>query len=681
MTQPNSTIAPLGVSLDGDKGTIRVFSSTATSIEFLVLDPNDSGNVLQRITLRPMGDGVWSATSPAIELGTHYALRASGPDGPRHAFNHNLNLIDPYARGVVRESAREFHNVVVDDSFDWQGVQKPNTPLKDTVIYEAHARGLTRGNLDLHDDIRGTYAALAHPSTIAHLKEIGITAVELLPVQMFISEPRLMNMGLINYWGYNTINFFTPHHRYASSTAIEAGPQAILNEFKTAVRELHRAGIEVILDVVYNHTAEGGARGLTYSFRGLDNSYYYRQDDYGNYHDTTGCGNSLDFSNSRVVDLVMDSLRYWTNEMQIDGFRFDLATTLARDKSNQYDPNHEMLRRMVEEPALAESKLILEPWDIGLGGWQTGNFPDRFSEWNDRYRDSVRRFWLSDVASARNSRHFDNGVADLATRLSGSRDVVDGTSGPLGSINFITAHDGFCLHDLVTYNVKHNQMNGEGNRDGNSNNFSFNHGAEGEVSDEAVNVQRRRARRNLLATLLLSAGVPMVTAGDEVGKTQLGNNNAYCQDINLSWVNWKLSEHQQNLKATFAHLTKLRSDNGSLRQPNFGNFDEAVPGNDMIKWFAEDGTILTEDQWNNAGQRTLMRLAKHINRDETTSNTTLMVIHGTESDIEVTLPVWDQDWEIVWDSASELPPSNFKSAKAGSKIKVSATSILLLRAK
>ena len=681
MNQPDSTNAPLGVSLDGDKGTIRVFSSSATSVEFLVLDPNDSANVEQRITLRPVGDGVWSATSPAIKLGTHYALRATGPDGPRHGFNHNLNLIDPYARGVVRESAREFHNVVVDDAFDWQGVEKPKTPLKETIIYEAHARGLTRGNLDLHDDIRGTYAALAHPTTIAHLKEIGITAVELLPVQMFISEPRLMNMGLINYWGYNSINFFTPHHRYASSTAIEAGPQAILNEFKTAVRELHRAGIEVILDVVYNHTAEGGARGLTYSFRGLDNSYYYRQDDYGNYHDTTGCGNSLDFSNSRVVDLVMDSLRYWTDEMQIDGFRFDLATTLARDKSNQYDSNHEMLRRMVEDPALADSKLILEPWDIGLGGWQTGNFPDRFSEWNDRYRDSVRRFWLSDVATARNSGHFDNGVADLATRLAGSRDVVDGPSGPLGSINFVTAHDGFCLHDLVTYNVKHNQMNGEGNRDGNSNNFSFNHGAEGEVSDDAINAQRRRARRNLLATLLLSAGVPMVTAGDEVGKTQLGNNNAYCQDSNLSWVNWNHTEHQQNLKATFAHLTKLRSENGSLRQPNFGNFDEAVPGSDMIKWFSQDGAILTEEQWNNASQRTVMRLAKHINRDETSSNTTLLIIHGTETDIEVTLPEWEHDWEIVWDSASELPPTTFKSAKAGSKITISATSMLLLRAK
>ncbi len=331
MPESNTSTSMFGVTLHDGKGTIRVYSANATSIEFLVLNPADSSEVQTRLTLKRTEADVWEATSPAIAPGVHYALRASGPDGARHGFNNKINLIDPYARGVVRESARDFHNVVIDGSFDWQGVEKPNTPMSQSIIYEAHARGLTRGNTELPDDIRGTYAALAHPSTIEHLKKIGITAVELLPVQMFISEPRLMNMGLINYWGYNTINFFTPHHRYASPAAIEAGPEAIVAEFKTAVRELHRAGIEVLLDVVYNHTAEGGARGLTYSFRGLDNSSYYRQDDAGNYHDTTGCGNSLDFSNPRVVELVMDSLRYWTTEMQIDGYRFDLATTLARD--------------------------------------------------------------------------------------------------------------------------------------------------------------------------------------------------------------------------------------------------------------------------------------------------------------------------------------------------------------
>ncbi len=680
MTSPDYVAPTFGVTFEPDgKGTIRVYSANATSVEFLVLNPEDSSEVQQRITLRRDGD-VWSATSPAIKLGVHYALRADGPDGPRHGFNETLNLIDPYATGVKRESAREFHNVVIDRSFDWEGVEKPKYALEDTVIYEAHARGLTRGNLELPDDIRGTYAALAHPSTINHLKRIGITSIELLPVQMFISEPRLINMGLINYWGYNTINFFTPHHRYASTTAIEAGPEAIVREFKTMVRELHRAGIEVILDVVYNHTAEGGSRGLTYSFRGLDNSSYYRQDDLGNYHDTTGCGNSLDFSNPRVVELVLDSLRYWTEEMQVDGYRFDLATTLARNEHNEFDPNHPLLVAMVNDPVLADAKLIVEPWDVGLGGWQTGGFPDRFSEWNDRYRDSIRRFWLTDTADARNAGHYNASVADLATRLAGSRDIVDGPSGPLGTVNFITAHDGFCLHDLVTYNVKHNQMNGEGNRDGSNGNYSFNFGAEGEVQDAEINEFRRRAQRNLLATLLLSAGIPMINAGDERGKTQLGNNNAYCQDSTVSWVNWTLNQHQRDLEDTVAYLLQIRRENGSLRQSNFGNFDKAVLGNDMIKWFDQHGQILTEGQWNDPGQRTLMRLAEHIRKKSGTSNTTLTVVHGSEAPIVITLPDWNCNWELLWDSNLETPPAEVTSHQPGEQITVTNASILLFRA-
>ena len=679
MPESNTSTSTLGVTLHDGKGTIRVYSANATSIEFLVLNPSDSSEVQTRLTLKRTEADVWEATSPAIAAGVHYALRASGPDGARHGFNNKINLIDPYARGVVRESARDFHNVVLDGSFDWQGVEKPNTPMSQTIIYEAHARGLTRGNTDMPDDIRGTYAALAHPSTIEHLKRIGITAVELLPVQMFISEPRLMNMGLINYWGYNTINFFTPHHRYASPAAIEAGPEAIVAEFKTAVRELHRAGIEVLLDVVYNHTAEGGARGLTYSFRGLDNSSYYRQDDAGNYHDTTGCGNSLDFSNPRVVELVMDSLRYWTTEMQIDGYRFDLATTLARDGSNQYDPNHPMLAAMANDPVLSEAKLIVEPWDIGLGGWQTGNFPDRFNEWNDSYRDSVRRFWLADLASKQNSGHFYSGVADLATRLAGSRDIVDGANGPLGSVNFVTAHDGFCLHDLVSYNVKHNQVNGEGNRDGNNNNYSYNHGAEGEVSDLGINALRRRSVRNMLGTLLFSAGVPMVTAGDERAKTQSGNNNAYCQDTALSWVNWKLTDAQKNLENNFAYLTKLRRENASLRQTNFGNFETATPDSDLVRWYSEHGEILTEQQWHDTHQRTLVRQVRHVDEDGT-KNETLTVLHGNDDAISLTLPPTPGHWELIWDSTHETPPVKFSKHKAHSKLLLGPTSMLVFRA-
>ena len=677
MTPNTYEPAKLGVSFDGDRATLRVYSANATSIELLILNPSDSTDVQKRLTLRRDGE-IWSISTADLKVGTHYALRASGPDGPRHGFNNTINLIDPYSTGVKRESARQLHNVVIDRSFDWQGVAKPEIPLRETIIYEAHARGLTRGNLSLPEDTRGTYAALGHPSTIEHLKRIGITAVELLPVQQFISEPRLMNMGLINYWGYNTINFFMPHHRYASVGAIEAGPDAIVREFKTAIRELHRAGIEVILDVVYNHTAEGGSRGLTYSFRGLDNSSYYRQDDQGNYHDTTGCGNSLDFSNPRVVDLVLDSLHYWTEEMQIDGFRFDLATTLARDEHNQFDANHPLLQRIISDPALAKSKMIVEPWDVGLGGWQTGNFPDRFSEWNDRYRDSIRKFWLTDVATARSSGTHGGGVSDLATRLAGSRDIVDGQSGPLGTVNFITAHDGFCLHDLVSYNVKHNQMNGEGNRDGNNNNFSFNHGAEGEVDDADINATRRRAQRNLLATLLLSAGIPMITAGDERGKTQMGNNNAYCQDSTLSWVNWELKQHQKNLEETFAFLTRVRRANGSLQQANFGNFDEALPGSDRIRWFNQDGEILDEAQWNNPEQRTMMRLVEHVQEDGYT-NTVLAIFHGAETEVTAKVPSSTHDWDLIWDSRQETPTLQAQKVAAGGILELGPTSIVLLR--
>ena len=526
---PNAQLpAPgeMGVTISGDLGTIRVYSETASAIELCLLDPLDTRSVTKKVSLQPGESGIWSATDPDIRVGAKYALTVDGPEAPTNKFNNTLFLIDPYARGVVRESAREYHCVVIDTSFDWQGVTKPNIALDELVIYEAHARGLTRGNKDLPDDLRGTYAALGHESTIAHLKKIGVNAVELLPIQLLISEPHLLKNGLINYWGYNTINFFTPHHRYATTAAIQAGPQAIIDELKTAIRELHRNGIEVIMDVVYNHTAEGGSGGLTYSYRGIDNANYYRQDENGHYHDTTGCGNSLNFGNPHVIHLVMESLRYWTHEMQIDGYRFDLATTLARNEINHFDPNHALLRAINDEPGFAETKMIVEPWDVGLGGWQTGNFPDRFSEWNDRFRDSVRRFWLTDIASARANGNHWNGVADLATRLAGSRDIVDGPSGPIGGLNFITAHDGFCLKDLVSYNVKHNNANGESNRDGANNNSSFNHGHEGEGATEEIRVQRRKAARNLMGTLLFSAGIPMITAGDERGKTQNGNNNA-----------------------------------------------------------------------------------------------------------------------------------------------------------
>ena len=416
----------MGITFAGAKGTCRVYSANATSLQLVILEDENPRIAKDTINLVRGENDIWEASSSKIKPGIKYALRADGPEGPRHSFNATINLIDPYAKAVERLSGREHYGVAITEEFDWQGVSKPNTPLDQTIIYEAHARGLTRGNTELPDDIRGTYAALGHPTTIEHLKRIGITAIELLPIQMFISEPRLMNMGLFNYWGYNTINFFSAHPRYASPAVREKGPEHIVNELKTAIRELHRAGIEVYLDVVYNHTAEGGGGGLTHSYRGLDQDSYYRLDDRGWYQDTTGCGNSMNFANPHVVQLTMDSLRYWTEVMQIDGYRFDLATTIARDGSNTFDPNHPLLHAMENDPIVSQAKLIMEPWDVGLGGWQTGNFPDRFSEWNDRYRDSVRKFWLTDIANARNSGNHWNGVADLATRLAGSQDIVAG---------------------------------------------------------------------------------------------------------------------------------------------------------------------------------------------------------------------------------------------------------------
>ncbi len=675
------TPGQMGVTFADGIGTIRVYSETATSIQLCILDQDDPRTVTHTVALNKGDNGIWQGTHSALIPGAKYALRADGPDGPKDSFNNTLFLIDPYARGVVRESAREYHCVVLDGEFDWQGVSKPNIPLDELVIYEVHARGLTRGNKDLPDDLRGTYAALGHESTIAHLKKIGVNAVELLPIQILISEPHLVKNGLINYWGYNTINFFMPHHRYATAAAIQTGPEAIVAELKTAIRELHRNGIEVIMDVVYNHTAEGGSGGLTYSYRGLDNANYYRQDENGHYQDTTGCGNSLNFGNPHVIHLVLESLRYWTNEMQIDGYRFDLATTLARNEINHFDPNHELLRAINDDSTFAETKMIVEPWDVGLGGWQTGNFPDRFSEWNDRYRDSVRRFWLSDIASARTSGNHWNGVAELATRLAGSRDIVDGPSGPIGGVNFITAHDGFCLKDLVSYNVKHNNANGESNRDGANNNSSFNHGHEGDGATEEIRIVRRKAARNLLGTLMFSTGIPMLTAGDERGKTQNGNNNAYCQDNVMTWLNWDLTRQQQDLEDTFAYLARLRRENPVLRAKTFGDFNSATEDHDLLKWYNSAGQIMSEDDWHNQECRTIARYNQRDYADGS-KNALLLVIHGAETSAQVTLPEPDgiSSFELLWNSAHESPDQSSATFTPGSAIELSGTSMLLLRA-
>jgi glycogen debranching enzyme len=680
VTEQSPNFAPsLGMRFEPEMGHFGLYSANADKIWLGILDAQNQ-EVAAELALEGSEQGLWSVSSELIRPGISYVIRVDGPTSPRNSFRPDINLIDPYAKGVVRKSARDYYNVAIDGSFDWQGVKKPNVPLHEAVIYEAHARGLTRANPEIPDALRGTYAALGHESTIAHLKNLGVSTLELLPIQIFISEPRLMNMGLINYWGYNTINFFSPHPRYATSSARAQGPEQIIIELKTAIRELHRNGIEVIMDVVYNHTAEGGAGGLTYSFKGIDNSSYYRQDDAGNYHDTTGCGNSLDFSNPVVVRLVMDSLIYWSNEMQIDGFRFDLATTLARDQSNQFNPHHPLLAAIENEPALKDSKLIVEPWDVGLGGWQTGNFPDRFSEWNDRYRDDLRKFWLSDVGFARQSGHYPNGVADLATKLAGSVDVVDGPHGVLGGVNFITAHDGFTLADLVSHNVKHNQVNGESNRDGTNNNYSFNFGVEGESEDEAITALRRRVSRNLLASLLVSSGIPMITAGDERGKSQQGNNNAYCQDNQLSWLNWELSEFEHQLQKTTAFLINIRAQHPSLRPTNFANYERATEDSDRMRWFNAAGELMRDENWADAQCRTMMRLTDHL-RPDGSIDSMLVIVHGAEYEITVTLPTVEEikGYELLWDSQSEEPAEARKLAP-GEALTMASLSMALIRA-
>ena len=677
-SQTEKLTEPLGLSLLDGGGVFSTWSETATNIELHILEPEDTGISQHVLPLEQSDGGIWSTGDDRLQNGIKYVLRANGPEGPRHAFQPDRNLLDPYAKGVVRESPKDYHCVAVDRGFDWESVAKPGTAISESVIYEAHVRGMTRINPAIPEEIRGSYAALGHPATIEHLTNLGITAIELLPIQSFISEPRLVNLGLTNYWGYNTINYFSPHLRYGSEAARAQGPESTLRELKTAIRELHRAGIEVIMDVVYNHTAEGGFKGLTYSYRGLDNSSYYRQDDEGNYHDTTGCGNSLNFANPMVQKLTLDSLRYWTEELQIDGYRFDLAATLARDEHNHFDKEHPLLKAMKSDPVISQAKLIVEPWDVGVGGWQTGNFPPGFPEWNDRFRDSVRRFWLADVSQARDSGNHSNGVQELAGRIAGSQDLMNEREGPTAGVNFITAHDGFTLWDLVSYGVKHNSANGEGSRDGANNNMSFNHGYEGETANPSISYARRKAARNLIGTLLLSAGVPMITAGDERLKTQGGNNNAYCQDNSITWQHWDPTSHQLDFEQTVSHLISLRKQYPALRPRNFTKIDQPTAEHDQMLWFSVRGDEMTIDDWHNSERRSLQRLAYHL-MDDGSKQGIHLVINGTEAVKNVTLPKVKDigEYELLWDSAQELPPKRSIILKAGATLRMVETSMQL----
>ncbi len=605
--------SPLGATWDGQGVNFAVFSENATAVELCLFDIDDPTVETARVRLRDVTAHVWHGYVPGIKPGQPYGFRVEGPYEPERGlrFNPHKLLLDPYGRAVAgkvqwsadvfgypmggddlardeRDSAAAMpRGIVVDDTFDWQGDRPLRTPWHRTVIYEAHVKGLTALHPDVPKKLRGTYAGVAHPAVVEHLKSIGVTALELLPIHDFVDDGYLTEKGLTNYWGYSTLNFFSPDARYSGSG--DRGGQ--VREFKEMVRALHKAGIEVILDVVYNHTAEGNHLGPTLSFKGIDNPTYYRlmKEDPRYYMDYTGTGNSLNARHPQVIKLINDSLRYWVQEMHVDGFRFDLASTLAREEhavdrlSSFFDVIH-------QDPVLSEVKLIAEPWDIGEGGYQVGNFPVLWTEWNGKYRDDVRTFWRSDPGT----------IAEMAYRLTGSSDLYgDDGRKAYASINFITAHDGFTLHDLVSYNEKHNEANGEENRDGHDHNISYNFGAEGPTGDPAIVAEREKQKRNFLATLLLSQGVPMLCGGDEMGRTQGGNNNAYCQDNEISWLHWDLDERDRDLLEFTRRTATLRREHPVFRRRHFFQ-GRKIRGSELedITWLRPDGNEMTDEEWN-----------------------------------------------------------------------------------
>lgn len=610
---------PLGATWDGSGVNFALFSENATKVELCLF--SESGEET-RIPVTEHTDQVWHIYLPEIRPNQLYGYRVHGPFEPNegHRFNPAKLLRDPYAKaihGTIKwddavfgypighsdeDLARDDRDsapfvpksVVVDQSFTWGEDTPPNIAWDKTIIYEMHVKGMTKLHPLVPEELRGTYASLASPAVIEYLLSLGITAVELIPVHQFIHDRHLIDRGLRNYWGYNTLSFFAPHVEYSSRKA----PGDQLSEFKTMVKTLHREGIEVILDVVYNHTGEGNHMGPTLSFRGIDNAAYYRlvPDDRRYYFDYTGTGNTLNMTHPRTLQLIMDSLRYWVLEMHVDGFRFDLAATLAREL-HEVDRLGAFFDIIHQDPVLSQVKLIAEPWDLGEGGYQVGNFPVLWTEWNAEYRDTVRRYWKGDEEQ----------IGPLAYRITGSSDLYASTGRrPYASINFVTAHDGFCLRDLVSYNEKHNEANKEDNRDGSDNNNSWNCGVEGETDDRAVLELRLRQQRNFLATLLLSQGVPMILHGDEFGHTQGGNNNTYCQDNEITWLNWNFGKHQERLLDFTRFVIQLRKRHPVFRRQSFFR-GRAIrtPGLEDLQWYRPDGKLMSDDDWNNPFSRSL----------------------------------------------------------------------------
>lgn len=653
MTAPVDS-SVLGATLMDGGCRFGLWAPRATGVELALVNTDRSQ---MNVDMAKAPDGVWIVFVPGITAGQLYGYRVHGRWDPDHGmrFNPAKLLVDPYARAITagvdysgpildhtdrsnyaadtRDSARSVPlSVVVENSEPPEPISR-RRPIDECVIYETHVKGYTRLHPSVPEHLRGTYAGLAYPAVIEHLRKVGVNTIELLPIQQFVSEPFVIGKGLKNYWGYNTLGFFAPHAAYCSVGTL--GDQ--VREFKEMVTAFHRAGIEVILDVVYNHTGEGGHEGPTLSFRGIDHSGYYRlTNDLRNDYDVTGCGNSVNTANPGVLQMVLDSLRYWVSEMGVDGFRYDLATTLIRDATHSVDQNHPFKQALVDDPVLSQVKHIAEPWDLGPYGYQVGSWGKDWSEWNDHYRDYMRDFWRGAVG----------GVQELAARLSGSADLF---VRPGSSVNFIDAHDGFTLRDLVTYDMKHNRDNGEGNHDGSNDNRSWNCGWEGETDDPGINALRHRQVRNFLATLMTSTGVPMIAAGDEIGRTQQGNNNAYCQDSPISWVDWEEADEWSDVTELTAALTRLRAAHPTLRPPVYRHHNEIVTadgertGRADLTWLSGYGGQMVTDEWHDSSRTVLGKYTS--DRDEAV----LVWYNRGAEPVEVTLPQahWSRTWTVA----------------------------------
>jgi isoamylase len=694
---------PLGATWDGQGTNFALFSEGASGVDLCLFDAPDVAE-RERIPLPECTAHVWHGYLPGVRPGQLYGFRVYGPYEPEAGlrFNPAKLLLDPYTRAVAnkpdwraplfsyapgnpQEDLRRDDGdsawgapkgVVVSRFFDWEADRPPRIPWHRSVIYEMHVKGFTQRHPRIPPDLRGTYAGMAHPAAIEHLTELGVTAVELLPVHEFLDDKHLLDRGLTNYWGYNTLGFFAPDGRYSNTGRL--GEQVA--EFKSMVRALHRAGIEVILDVVYNHTAEGNHLGPTLSLRGIDNHAYYRlaPEQPRFYVDYTGTGNSLNVRHPEVLRLIMDSLRYWVTEMHVDGFRFDLAATLAREL-HDVDRLSAFFDIIHQDPVISQAKLIAEPWDVGEGGYQVGNFPVLWTEWNGKYRDSVRRYWRGDESL----------VAEIAYRLSGSSDLYqsDGRR-PYASINFVTAHDGFTLHDLVSYNEKHNAANGEENRDGTDYNLSCNYGVEGPTEDPEVVALREQQKRNVLATLLVSQGVPMILGGDEIGRTQRGNNNAYCQDNGVSWFDWDLDERRQALLEFTTRLLRIRREQPLLRRQKFLR-GELVAGSSIkdLTWLRTDGQVMGEEEWQTSFIRALgARLAgdtlnAYDERGEPYAHdAVLLLMNAHHEAIPFTLPegFGEGRWDVLVDTSAPEVEAGARLHAPGAAYDVADRSLVLM---